>query len=81
MGNREEIVKSKIKMLQKVYLMSYREIGEAVGVETCVVCWWSSGKHTIRESHYNKICDILLKLSGYNIKYKGQALDILKGEE
>ena len=58
--------------------MSYREIGEAIGVGTCVVCWWNSGEHKISKNHFDKINEILLKLSGYNIKYKGQALDILK---
>ena len=73
---KDEVV-AKLKFLKDNYLMSSRDIAEALGVEQCTVVWWNQKKIRISYRNYEKLNEILLLLSGQNIRYKKQALDFI----
>ncbi len=70
-----------IKILNDDMKMTQREIGEYVGVELYIVSLWKSGKIFANAENYDKIHDMVLRLNGRNIKYPGQAVDILREED
>lgn len=61
--------------------MSREEVAEYVGVMTYVVTDWQNGKHYANAENYEKIADMVLRLSGQNIKYPRQAMDILREQD
>lgn len=70
-----------IKILNDDMKMTQREIGEYVGVELYIVSLWKNGKIFANDENYDKIHDMVLRLNGRNIKYPGQAVDILREED
>lgn len=75
-------VAKRMRILEKQYKMSVREIARVVGVNFYIVSFWRNQKVNITMANYEKVCNMMLKLAGKNIKYKGQAYDILmEGEE
>lgn len=75
-------VAKRMRILEKQYKMSVREIAKVVGVNFYIVSFWRNQKVNITMANYEKVCNMMLKLVGKNIKYKGQAYDILmEGEE
>lgn len=67
--------------LKKEYLMSQRDIAKWCNTSQPMVTWWSTGQCVANDEHLDRLREALVLLSGRNIKYKGQALDILMGEE
>jgi transcriptional regulator with XRE-family HTH domain len=75
-------IAKRMRILEKDYKMSVREIAKVVGVNFYIVSYWRNQKVNITDKNYEKVCNMMLKLVGKNIKYKGQAYDILmEGEE
>lgn len=70
-----------IKILNEDMKMTYKEISNYIQVETYVVCLWKQGKMYANAENYEKVHDMVLRLSGRNIKYPRQALDILREED
>lgn len=70
-----------IKILNDDMRMTQKEIGDYVGVEAYIVSLWKSGKIYANSNNYDKVHDMVLRLNGRNIKYPGQALDILTLED
>lgn len=72
----------RIRVLDREYKMSIREIAKVMGVNFYVVSFWRNAKVEITKKNYEKLCNMMMKLTGKNIRYKGQAYDILmEGEE
>jgi hypothetical protein len=46
-------------------------------VEQYVVVGWRKEKFQITQKNYEKVCVMMMKLTGRNIKYKRQAFDLL----
>lgn len=67
--------------LKEEFLMSQRDVAKWCGVNNCVVAHWASGKYVASREHLDKMREVPLLLAGRNIRYKGQALDILMGRE
>lgn len=73
-----------VELLRKAngeYKMSYREIAEWVGVGKYVVFRWVHGMSKITAKNYKRVAEMMGALKGRKIKYKGQAMAILRGEE
>lgn len=70
-----------LKRLKSEYLMSQRDVAKWCGVNQPVVTWWATGKHLANDEHLDRLREALVLLAGRNVKYKGQALDILLGGE
>ena len=70
-----------IRVANQEYKMSYQEIADWVGVQKYMVFRWCSGKSKISAGNYEKVQDMMMRLNGYNVKYRGQAMDILRSEE
>lgn len=69
------------KILNDDMKMTQKEIADYVGVEVYIVSLWKSGKIFANAENYDKIHDMVLRLNGRNIKYPGQAIDILREED
>lgn len=69
------------KILNDDMKMTQKEIADYVGVEVYIVSLWKSGKVFANTENYDKIHDMVLRLNGRNIKYPGQAIDILREED
>lgn len=67
----------RMEILRKQYLMTTREIAQIVGVQQYVVVGWRKEKFQITQKNYEKVCVMMMKLTGRNIKYKRQAFDLL----
>lgn len=75
-------VARRMRILEKDYKMSVREIAKVVGVNFYIVSYWRNQKVTITDKNYEKVCNMMMRLTGKDIRYKGQAYDILmEGEE
>ena len=70
-----------IKILNDDMKMTQKDIGDYVGVESYIISLWKSGKIYANVDNYDRVHDMVLRLNGRNIKYKGQALDILIAED
>lgn len=70
-----------LKRLKEEFRMSQRDIAVWCGVNQPVVTWWSTGKHRASDEHLDRLREALVLLSGRNIRYPKQALDILMGRE
>ena len=67
--------------LKAEYKMSQRDIAKWCGTTQPMVTWWATGKHKANAEHVDRLREALVLLAGRNVKYKGQALDILMGDE
>lgn len=70
-----------ISVLNGDMKMTYDEIAVYVGVTKYVISLWRHGKTYANEDNYEKVHDMVLRLSGRNIKYPRQAFDILVEED
>ena len=70
-----------LDLLKSEYKMSLREVAKYLGLTQASVVRWHTEECFPSEENYNAVQDILLRLSGRRVKYKGQAVDILNGEE
>ena len=70
-----------IKILNDDMKMTLKDISEYVKVEKYIVSLWKNGKIYANEFNYEKVHDMVLRLNGRNIKYRGQAIDILREED
>lgn len=61
--------------------MTYDEIACYVGVTKYIISLWKNGKTYANQDNYDKVHDMVLRLSGRNIKYPRQAFDILVEED
>lgn len=71
-------IREMIKVLNEDKKMSLQEIADFVGVEKYVVNNWKQGKTQAKVENFLKVEDMVFFLEFYNIKYRRQALDILK---
>lgn len=71
-------IREMIKVLNEDKKMSLQEIADFVGVEKYVVNNWKQGKTQAKVENFLKVEDMVFFLDFYDIKYRGQALDILK---
>lgn len=80
---RENVVVAQglMRRLKGEYKMSQRDIAAWCGTTQPMVTWWATGRHNINDEHLDRLREALVLLAGRNIRYKGQALDILMGEE
>lgn len=77
----EYSVAGMLKILKEEYLMSQRDVAKYLGVTQVMVMNWGLERAFPHRKNYEAVQDMLLKLSGRKVKYKGQAMDILNGEE
>jgi DNA-binding transcriptional regulator YiaG len=70
-----------VKILNDDMKMTQRDIAEYVNVELYIVSLWKNGKIYAAPDNYDKVYDMVLRLNGRNIKYPGQAVDILREED
>lgn len=70
-----------LERLKREYKMSQRDIAVWCRTTQPMVTWWMTGKHMANDEHLDRLREALVLLAGRSIKYKGQALDILMGEE
>lgn len=68
-------------VLKKDMKMKRSEIAEYIGVMDYVITNWQNGKQYANPENYEKIADMVLRLSGRNIKYPRQAIDILREQD
>lgn len=70
-----------VGVLREDMKMTRDEIADYVGVEKYVISYWHRGKGYASERNYDKVADMVLRLSGQNIKYPRQAMDILREQD
>ena len=73
-------IREMIKVLNEDKKMSLQEIADYVGVEKYVVNNWKQGKTKAKVENLMKVQCMYMVLEFYDIKYRGQALDILEEE-
>lgn len=66
---------------KKEYRLNQRDLAEYIGVNQRVVYLWNIGRFLPNDENFDKLREIPLLLAGRNVKYRGQALDILMGRE
>jgi len=76
-----EEAQSLLAILKNEYKLSQRDLAEYLGVNQRVVFLWNTGRFAPNDENFNKLRDIPVLLSGRNIRYPKQALDILMGRE
>ena len=67
--------------LKRDYKMSQEDVARWCGVNKCVVSWWATGKCSIQDANLDKLKQAIVLLGGRQVRYKGQAIDILLGVE
>ena len=67
--------------LKRDYKMSQRDVARWCDVNNCVVNQWAKGKKSINNANLDRLKEALVLLDGREIRYKGQAIDILLGVE
>lgn len=70
-----------IKVANMEYKMTYQEIADWVGVRKYMVCRWVNGRNKISAKNYEKVQDMIMRLSVCDVKYPRQAIDILRNWE
>lgn len=70
-----------INVLNKDMKMTHDEISTYVGVTKYIISLWQNGKSYASQDNYEKVHDMVLRLSGRNIKYPRQAFDTLVEED
>lgn len=70
-----------LDILVSEYKMTLTEIAKVMGVIKHVPTLWKHKDTYPSDKHYEMLQNMILKLSGGNVKYKGQAFDILMNEE
>lgn len=79
-ANKEQ-VRPLLAKLKRDFKMTQREIAIWCGVNQCVVNLWATGKGSIQSVNLNRLKEAIVLLGGHKIRYKGQAIDVLMGEE
>lgn len=72
-----EEAQSLLAILKSKYKLSQRDLAEYLGVNQRVVFLWNTGRFAPNDENFNKLRDIPILLSGQNVRYPKQALDIL----
>lgn len=78
--DRKSLVVELIDVLLGDYKMTNKEIAECIGVYPYNIVNWKSGKFIINKENFERIQKMVAILSGRDIRYRGQAFDILMGE-
>ena len=79
-ANKEQ-VRPLLAKLKRDFKMTQREIAIWCGVNQCVVNLWATGKGSIQSVNLNRLKEAIVLLGGRQVRYKGQAIDILLGVE
>lgn len=74
-------VKPILLRLKREFKMSQEDVARWCGVNKCVVSLWATGKGSIKGANLDKLKQAIVLLGGRQIRYKGQAIDILLGVE
>lgn len=80
MRTNSERAKEIVDILHDDYKVGYRELARYVGVMEYLPFRWKNMESYPNAENMDKLEDMLLRLSGHDVRYAGQAIDILKGE-
>lgn len=69
-----------VDMLHRDYKIGYRDLASYVGVMDYIPFRWKNMQSYPNVENMEKLEDMVLRLSGHDVRYSGQAIDILKGE-
>jgi hypothetical protein len=77
---KNERAKEIVEMLHNDYKVGYRDLARYIGVMEYMPFRWKNLESFPNEENMAKLEDMVLRLAGHKVRYKGQAIDILKGE-